>query len=229
MGDFFQLEPVGSPLYKSDMLVGYDAINFNVQMRAQEDIQHTKILDSFRDLSKTTKPFTKQHFANLKVITPNDMVNPQWKFAPIVVTNNAERHVINEFKIKEFALYKNLPIIAWHLPLSRKVDDVFSNDLTARNFLYQKCPELTCYFEQGNHLFLKLFNLKPFLHFSYFLGAPIYITQNICHCKGYCKWNKSGTVFINTQSVSRKLLVPIQCCKTGRNLDAEFNAFVGQC
>ncbi len=109
-------------------------MNFNVQMRAQEDIQHTKILDSFRDLSKTTKPFTKQHFANLKVITPNDMVNPQWKFAPIVVTNNAERHVINEFKIKEFDQYKSLPIIAWHLPLSRKVDDVFSKDLTARNF-----------------------------------------------------------------------------------------------
>ena len=103
--------------------------------------------ESMKEIS--VQPFTANHFQNLKVLSKNDINDPKWRFAPVVVTHNAQILLINQFKVIEFAIWKNVPVIAWRATLSTNTEVFFSRDTNAKDSLFQKCNELVSYFVEG--------------------------------------------------------------------------------
>ena len=67
---------------------------FTQQMRAAGDINHTRFLESFRNESPIQ--LSEKAIKNYKTLTSEDLKNDStWKYAPIVVPGNQERHEIN--------------------------------------------------------------------------------------------------------------------------------------
>ena len=77
--------------------------------------------------------------------------DPSWCFAPIVVTNNAQRRVINAAQVVRFARATGQPVVRWYLPLTGRGANYMSHqaDERTRTAFYEKHPELVQYFVKG--------------------------------------------------------------------------------
>ena len=62
---------------------------------------------------KIKYPITTEWLRKLKVLSPEDLKEPEskWRFAPVAVTGNVERLVISRFKVKLFGSKWREPIV----------------------------------------------------------------------------------------------------------------------
>jgi ATP-dependent DNA helicase PIF1 len=130
MGDFFQLEPVGTALYSKRKektlmcreriidrgLTLFQSLFKNFEIRTQHrsvDLAHTSKLENLRNQYR----FPNQLFPSvnilegLKILRPIDKEN--FQDATILVCSNAERNVLNLICLKNFARRFNQPILRW--------------------------------------------------------------------------------------------------------------------
>ena len=171
IGDFFQLPPIGFSLWKAAMdanssighlMSTFTVFQFNEQMRAQEDIEHTQMLKQFRDLSTSNQPITDSVIRRLRVLSSSDLLEDStWITSLIVVTNNLERLAIIKEQVIRFGILHRKLVVAWRLELHHTTQRHFQthSDL---NLLYDRFQELSSFFV---------------------VGAPAYITENICPLK----------------------------------------------
>lgn len=174
IGDFFQLPPIGKNLIRAmnagvstagQLMRLFTPVLFQSQVRAQGDAQHTRLLQSFRDPINNPKPITPAVVEKLKVLTKSDILaDPSWLDAPIVVAINSERLAINAAQIVRFAQSCGVPVIRWRNPLAEsQVNPLITND--ERDKIYNG-------------------DLSNELHSFFVLGAPVYLTNNICPQRG---------------------------------------------
>jgi hypothetical protein len=178
MGDFYQLPPtVGEPMYRSvfkqvssDMSLlpsemgmqlfrSYELVELKTYMRSRDDKVHTDIIADMRR-AEDMKDLAPKLLRHLKVINRQDVVDdPSWLEAPIIVTSNYERYVINFHKARAFAISKGVPVIAWKKPLAGILATRFSEETLQS--LYEKRPELVGIFVQGAPCVLREENINP--------------------------------------------------------------------
>ena len=163
VGDFFQLEPIGSSLWSPNKLQRPDAPAvrgkelfkaFRVyELRIQErstDAGHTQRL-----LEMRLGRFNPAGW--LKVLSDQDRA--AFRTATILVASNIEKNHINRIALQNFALLERKPILRWRKKMHGNKGHI-PDDLLER--LYESVPELQELFVQG---------------------APVYITKNICPSK----------------------------------------------
>ena len=81
------------------------------QIRADE--KYDGWLSSLRD-TNVEYPITDDWLSKIKVLSPDDRKEDlKWDFAPIVVTGNAERRLINKYKATLFGKKNGEPILRW--------------------------------------------------------------------------------------------------------------------
>ena len=112
------------------------------QNRCKSDSQHKKLIKQMRNLKKQF-PITKKMIKQLKVLKQKDLDDPDWNFAPIIVTSNVTRHRINNMQVKRFAKYHNEKIFKWKCPVAGSYD-IYETKNTEKQY-----PELTQYFVRG--------------------------------------------------------------------------------
>ena len=131
-GDFFQFPPVSGlakpALYQAAVLCArglrlpndayrtgahlftkFTLLILEEQVRANP--QFDKWLSALRD-TKVEYPITNDWISKIPTLSPRDVEDDlKWDFAPIVVTGNAERRAINEYKAKLFGKKNGQPIL----------------------------------------------------------------------------------------------------------------------
>jgi len=127
IGDFFQLPSIGLSLWKEavdmhssvgHLVRSFQVLQFISQLRAQGDLDHSQMLNHFRDLSTSPKPMTASVIQRLKVLSSADISeDPSWMTAPMVVTNNLERLALIKEQVVRFSILHAKPVIAWRLAL----------------------------------------------------------------------------------------------------------------
>jgi hypothetical protein len=181
MGDFFRLPPVGTrytlfeacnkifseeieleessgPRTRGAVLFSkFKKFELLQQMRAALDVNHTDMLNQMR-IPRPGKPrINAAQIEKLKFLTFDDIKEDnQWLWAPIVVTTNKERLVINNFQSSNWAKYHCCPRFVWEIPLSGQLAQ--SVRTPAQRYIY-------------NHF-------KEFIG-CFVAGAPGYLTENI--------------------------------------------------
>lgn len=183
MGDFHQLSPVkGEALHKSlvahskfnpgrkqrsvahntlhihgvNLFSRFVRVNLTEQMRAGGDPQHTEFIEKLR---QEEHPISFPMLRRLRPIQAADMdANPDWQFATIVVSSNAERSRLNKWQLTAFARARQEPIFTWLCPIKLGSSYRIANGV-AQEVLEAKCPELRAFFVRG---------------------APAVITCNVC-------------------------------------------------
>lgn len=173
MGDFYQLPPVAEPynLYSATMKLLVDrkeiengdpgprtrgALLFSQfrkfelfqQMRAADDATHTAMLNQMRTPDPGCRYINSEHLASIKILTTNDIQEDNlWQWAPVVVTSNKERVLINNSQSKCWALQKKTPRFIWEIPL---VGDLASSITpTIHHHIYKNIPALKGCFVAG--------------------------------------------------------------------------------
>ncbi len=168
MGDFFQLPCIGRPLFSASsstragqLFREFQVFHFTQQMRAASDQEHANMLESLRQTDSPS--MTAEHLAQLQVLSLDAMrSDPSWRFAPIVVTNNRERHALNITQLKAFACRQGVPLVRWKNVLHSQAALWFS-EKEDKERLYSMLPELWGWFVPG---------------------APVFLTENLCPEKG---------------------------------------------
>jgi len=84
-------------------------LNLNIQHRCAEDVGHISLLNKMSTGSKITTSDLKPY----KTLSSSDLTPEKFLFAPVIVTGNYERHQINAFQAKQWALYNNTHVIRW--------------------------------------------------------------------------------------------------------------------
>ena len=89
-----------------------------------------------------------EHLASIKILTTNDIQEDNlWQWAPVVVTSNKERVLINNSQSKCWALQKKTPRFIWEIPL---VGDLASSITpTIHHHIYKNIPALKGCFVAG--------------------------------------------------------------------------------
>lgn len=100
------------------------------QMRTSGDEEHLNMLRAFRDPhapSDTLLPF--EYLKNMKVLCAQDIEQDAgWAYAPVAVTGNYERHVITNFRLKQYSEEYGLPLLKWKLtPAKSKAFEKLGN------------------------------------------------------------------------------------------------------
>lgn len=145
MGDMLQLPPPSRffrPLYydcvsetrggaefddETDRLDGvrvfrqFKKMELTTQNRARGDREHMPRIHRMRT---SDNPIDDDLLNSLKPLSPQDMEDARWHFAPIVVTSNIERTLINKSQVMRFARAKGLPVLTWVDPLCNAPCDV---------------------------------------------------------------------------------------------------------
>ena len=138
MGDMLQLPPPSRffrPLYydcvsetsggaefdeQTDRLAGvrifrqFKKMELKTQNRARKDRGHKQRIHRMRT---SDNPIDEDMLKSLKPLSTQDMKDEKWHFAPIVVTSNVERTLINKSQVMRFARSKGLPVLTWVDPL----------------------------------------------------------------------------------------------------------------
>ena len=77
---------------------------------------HRRILHQIR---YDPKPITRELLEKLPKLTDEDVASDEWRFAPTMVTGNAERQQVNELQIRNYARFHNLPILSYYVESTR--------------------------------------------------------------------------------------------------------------
>jgi hypothetical protein len=76
---------------------------------------HAKLI---ADCWKPNFRFKTHHLQHLHTLSSNDfLADEEWRFAPVIVTNNTERRNINARQTIRFASIHQKPIIQWRLEI----------------------------------------------------------------------------------------------------------------
>ena len=184
VGDFFQLEPVkAKALFTAVVLQrdnpaklnptetagamlfeGFRLTNFVQQHRAAADPEHgQRILDMRASDNPVTEALVG--FLRDQTLTANALAaDPQLAEAPIVVSTNAERDVLNLVQARAFAQRRGTKVLTWVLPIS-----------TGRN--HQSSAEPAA--ERPADL-----ARTPGIYGVFVEGAPAYLTRNLQPLRG---------------------------------------------
>ena len=173
MGDFFQLPPVAATytLYSATvkLLVESKEIDIDTpgprtrgtllfskfkkfeltqQMRAADDHSHTAMLNQMRNPLPGCNPINSEQLTSLKTLGANDMREDKaWQWAPIVITSNKERLLINKLQTKCWALHHKTPRFVWAIPLVGRLAS--SVPTQVNQYLNENYPALTGCFVAG--------------------------------------------------------------------------------
>ncbi len=70
-------------------------------MRAADDATHTAMLNQMRTPDPGCSYINLDHFASMKILKTNEIREDKlWQWAPVVVTSNKERVLINNLQSK---------------------------------------------------------------------------------------------------------------------------------
>lgn len=154
LGDPFQLGPNAPPglvsalydyLHKSkktfhplevqalDLFMTLQMFDFKTQMRCDDPV-HNLFLDALRDLTGNGPILTSAMIRSLyeRILKPEDMANPDIAFAPNIVNNNEQRHLIIYMKVMLYGKYYQKPIFRWAKKVSKtKKGDHLSSTMCA--------------------------------------------------------------------------------------------------
>lgn len=171
LGDFFQIPCVGArslvaasldPLDPAGRLFNeFSIMSFTIQQRAAQDVEHANRLLFFRNPAASTFPVRASNVLDhLHSLSKADIEgDPKWLEAPIIVTDNVTRRIINKQQLQQFACKTGQPIFAWRNELSPATYKVFSDSASMQNVdineLLEQYDELTFYFARGAPAMLK--------------------------------------------------------------------------
>lgn len=162
-----QLPDANNPSFTGTLLFQqFKLVELTQQMRAAEDVEHTKFLKQMR-YPKSNKPRIPANLpTRFKTLTKDDMLSdPLFITAPILVQKNVERHNINKFKSKSFALQQQQPRFSWRTELAGRTSlqkEGEPNLATLDEHYYKQFPSLTNYFVKNAPGYL-IENINPSL------------------------------------------------------------------
>jgi len=173
MGDVHQLPAVGGSLCAAacdDSSAGgalfrqFQLTFFKQQMRAQGDDDHIKAVEALSDMS-VLHPVTEGFLRSLPVLKREDIASDTtWIEAPIGVTNNDERDIINTVQVVRYARSHGKPVIRFRLPLTGAAQRIMEQHAGLIDSCYDR------------------FESK--LHGFFAEGAPATLTENLAPSKG---------------------------------------------
>lgn len=150
-----------------DLFLDFKRMDLLIDERAI-DSKHANIVKAMRKIDGLgvkggIGPITNAVASYLKerVLSNEDVRNdPSWLTAPIIVTGNRERGVINLQQAKRWAALHGVPVVRWRYPFDLAIPQ-YANDTTIKAWLYQHEPDLTGLFVQGAVAYLTADEYKP--------------------------------------------------------------------
>ena len=143
-------------------------------MRAADDPIHISMMEKLRS-RETLNPITDELLNSLPVLCSNDVrKDPEWAFAPIIVTSNDERLTINAFQSKKWALNEKMPRVTWKFNIVGSLSSLTVPSV--KDYIYETVPHLTGHFaykapgylsnniNPGNSTYKILFTLFGFVY-----------------------------------------------------------------
>lgn len=119
-------------------------MNLTQQMRAKGDNDHCAFIDAWRDPANATV-FPKATLDKINRLSEEDIrADSSWAWAPVVVTNNEERHALNKATAVRFGRFHNLPVLRW-----RKTVDLPGFSVDDMHDLFDDHASLWQYFVVG--------------------------------------------------------------------------------
>ena len=119
-------------------------MELSTQNRASgaEGRSHRALIHGMRTKAK---PIDEAFVKSMKRLSKADMRDPGWRYAPILVTSNVERHVINKSQVMRYAREKGLPVFTWVNPLVKVPFEVDTStqekmDPSARKYFVVGAP-----------------------------------------------------------------------------------------
>lgn len=130
----------------ASLFIEFSKVDLKIQHRAAKDkTQHLRLIQDMRD---DENPITKTRLQKLKQLSKKDTKKVEWKFAPLVVTSNAERDRLNKLQAKEYAKYYNEPILVYYDPIRNESGICDTNGQDSKQ-LSTSFPRLKRYFVRG--------------------------------------------------------------------------------
>ena len=149
----------------------FKMIELEQQMRAADDPSHTEMLEQMRNPPKNKSRIPIAAINRLKTISQRDIQeDPSWASAPIVVTGNKERILLNEFQSRMWSVRHRRPRFVWRCQLSEQNPDMVNLTTLQRNYIYENYPQFTGYFVENAPGYL-LENINPTIGLAN--GTPI--------------------------------------------------------
>ncbi|RYE99540.1 MAG: hypothetical protein EOO41_00915, partial [Methanobacteriota archaeon] len=174
------------------------------QQRASGDAQLTELLEALR----TPAPggLKIEHLLRLRVLLQHDMVRPDhpWRFAPVLVTSNLVRAIINDEQVRRFGRFHRCPIIAWW-PRVRTRSSALVRSRAHREVA-------TAQDLRGLHVEDRAALLQLFVP-----GAPAMLSQNVCIHRGIVNgaWVTLHSITLSTAHATAELNERIQRAAPG--------------
>ena len=182
VGDFYQFPPVNHakdnpPLYTglvnlatktghmsktaiqgASLFKLFKLMQLKTQNRCSDPL-HLELIENIRGASKET-PIKKELLRRVKPLSQEDIANdPDWRFAPIMVTTNKMRHHINKQKLRLFAIENKRHVLRWLCPY-KKGKQTAVLPFGTYDSLENTVPDLVQYFVRGAKCSL-LVNTNP--------------------------------------------------------------------
>ena len=176
VGDFHQLQPVGGDSLAKILMMNHSAANallfkqFEVhtlkQQMRQKNVEGNSlriILEHIRGAVTGAYPPVNQTIIDqLKTFSHRDIDDdPLWRYAAILVADNAVRQYFNRAQALSFAKEHGKFVYTWRLPLTAAGETAMAQlPFRTQQQVYSLFPELTGYFVETAPA-MCLFNLNP--------------------------------------------------------------------
>lgn len=134
------------------LLKQFKKIEFTSQFRS-EDRNHTAVIQAIRKPS-LRPPISPDVFDYLHrhILTAQDVIeNPDWRFAPILVTGNRQRTNLNMEQAKRFALATNQPVVCFRYRIQKSSLELSHEE---KEYLYNNYSESFGVFVRGARSYL---------------------------------------------------------------------------
>ena len=149
--------PFGPNNRGAELFSAFRKIELIQQIRCASDRKHSAMLNRMRQPKNGQTRVDREYISRIKEFTTGDILqNEEWLTAPIVVTRNKERHLINSIKAKYWSIFKKTPMFTWKPIVTNSKGQPFPS--TLQEFIYDTFPQFTN---------------------SFVAGAPGYLSQNI--------------------------------------------------